>query len=108
LDLFCEAGLPVYAPFDGTVTYLTTIGEDHENGGWPPHLHLQIIIDFLDKGIDFPGVALEREASVYKALCPNPALLFKLPNADLFNASVDLAAILDIIMFLMLDIHILR
>lgn len=147
LDLFCEAGLPVYAPFDGTVTYLTiidlpldygglvvlkhhtdtgepfftlyghlshdtlnhlevgqsvkagqkiaTIGEDHENGGWPPHLHLQIIIDFLDKGIDFPGVALEREASVYKALCPNPALLFKLPNADLFNASVDLAAILE-------------
>lgn len=146
LDLFCEAGLPVFAPFDGTVTYLTiidlpldygglvvlkhhtdtgapfftlyghlshdtlnhlevgqsikagkkiaTIGEDHENGGWPPHLHLQIIIDFLGKGIDFPGVALEREASVYKALCPNPALLFKLPNTNLFDASVDRAAIL--------------
>ena len=146
LDLFCEAGLPVFAPFDGTVTYLTiidlpldygglvvlkhhtdtdvpfytlyghlshdtlnhlevgqsvkagqkiaTIGKDHENGGWPPHLHLQIIIDFLDKGIDFPGVALEREASVYKALCPNPALLFKLPSIAPFDASIDNAAIL--------------
>ena len=146
LDLFCEAGLPVFAPFDATVVYasiidlpldyggmlvlkhqtpeghpfytlyghlshetleyiaigqqikagqkIATIGENHENGGWPPHLHLQIIIDFLGKGIHFPGVAIESEAAVYKALCPNPALLLDVPDILKFDATTDLESIL--------------
>src|ERR1700730_18132551 len=31
------------------------IGTSAENGGWPPHLHFQIILDLLDLDADFPG-----------------------------------------------------
>ena len=33
------------------------VGTLNENGGWPAHLHLQIILDLLELGADFPGVA---------------------------------------------------
>ena len=36
---------------------LARIGAMQENGGWAPHLHFQIIMDLLDRGRDFPGVA---------------------------------------------------
>ncbi|MEZ4825154.1 MAG: phosphotransferase [Bacteroidia bacterium] len=32
------------------------IGMLSENGGWPPHLHFQVILDMLSKAGDFPGV----------------------------------------------------
>jgi len=53
------------------------IGAPHENGGWVPHLHFQIIMDLgLWKG-DFPGVATEAEAARHLKNCPDPNLLFK-------------------------------
>ncbi len=33
------------------------IGNYPVNGGWPPHLHFQIITDLLDRTGEFPGVA---------------------------------------------------
>lgn len=49
------------------------LGEPHENGGWPPHLHLQRIIDLLGKAGDFPGVAKLSERERWLGLCPDPA-----------------------------------
>lgn len=132
IDIFCEAGLPVFAPLDGVVEILTindlpldyggllilrhetnqghtfftlyghlshdtlnhlkvgqavkagekiaTIGEDHENGGWPPHLHIQIILDLLEYGKNFPGVCKQSECTIWQRLSPHPALL--IPQLD--------------------------
>ena len=109
LDLFADAGTPVYAPLDGVVHAFADNAiaaglrsGDHPaprdgrrrrvlhalrtseprvarrtrrrprgrrrradrdarqpdvNGGWTPHLHLQVITDLLGLGTDFPGVA---------------------------------------------------
>lgn len=56
-----------------------TIGAEGENGGWPPHLHFQIIADLLDLGQDFPGVARASERSIWQSLSPDPNLLLGIP-----------------------------
>jgi len=48
------------------------IGDRTVNGGWPPHLHFQIITDLLDRSGNFPGVAAAEDQALWRALCPNP------------------------------------
>ncbi|HPF70134.1 MAG TPA: peptidoglycan DD-metalloendopeptidase family protein [Candidatus Krumholzibacteria bacterium] len=48
------------------------VGEPHENGGWPPHLHVQKITDMLGLRGDFPGVARMSERDYWLGLCPDP------------------------------------
>jgi len=55
------------------------VGAVHENGGWPPHVHIQVILDLLDRGVDFPGVARASERAIWKALSPDPNLLLQIP-----------------------------
>lgn len=59
---------------------IAEFGDVHENGGWPPHLHLQIIIDPLNVGVDFPGVVLASQRNVWQALSPDPNLLVGVPQ----------------------------
>ncbi|RPJ57924.1 MAG: aminotransferase class III-fold pyridoxal phosphate-dependent enzyme, partial [Dehalococcoidia bacterium] len=61
-----------------------SIGAMSENGGWPPHVHFQIISDMLGKKGDFPGVALPDEREVWLSLCPDPNLILGLPT-ELFR-----------------------
>ena len=124
LDVWMQAGTPVYAPLDGYVhsvhdnagdcdygptlilrhsptaelTFYTlyghlgndvltalqigelvkqgqaiaTIGDRPDNGGWPPHLHFQIMLDLWGNTVDFPGVGYPHEAATWLANCPNP------------------------------------
>jgi 4-aminobutyrate aminotransferase-like enzyme/Ser/Thr protein kinase RdoA (MazF antagonist) len=51
------------------------VGTATENGGWPPHLHFQIILDLLNLGTDFPGVCRASERDVWTSLSPDPNLL---------------------------------
>jgi len=67
------------------------VGTMEENGGWPPHLHFQIITDLLDYGTDFPGVARASERPVWTSLSPDPNLLLGIP-ADRFPAQETSAA----------------
>ena len=137
LDLFAEAGTPVFAPLAGTIhafadndapqdygpvivlrheaddgtafftlyghlsreslrgletgrrfaagEQIATLGAPEVNGGWTPHLHLQIITDLLGLGTDFPGVARPTQRGVWCALCPDPNLIARVP-ADRFPA----------------------
>jgi 4-aminobutyrate aminotransferase-like enzyme/Ser/Thr protein kinase RdoA (MazF antagonist) len=132
LDLFADAGTPVFAPLDGTVhafadnatpqdygpviilrhatddgtafftlyghlsresllglevgrrvaagDQIATLGTPEVNGGWTPHLHLQIITDLLGLGTDFPGVARPTQRGVWCALCPDPNLIVRVPS----------------------------
>jgi 4-aminobutyrate aminotransferase-like enzyme/Ser/Thr protein kinase RdoA (MazF antagonist) len=57
------------------------IGAAPENGGWPPHLHFQVIVDLLDRGTDFPGVAFASQRAVWTSLSPDPNLLLGIPPA---------------------------
>ncbi|QBD78039.1 aminotransferase class III-fold pyridoxal phosphate-dependent enzyme [Ktedonosporobacter rubrisoli] len=134
LDIFMEAGTPIFAPLAGTVhsvknnvgdkdygptivlqhsipeaeltfytlyghlstdslaglqegmpikrgTLLARIGKEHENGGWPPHLHFQIISDMLGKGGEFPGVINPSEREVWLSISPDPNLIAGIPAA---------------------------
>jgi 4-aminobutyrate aminotransferase-like enzyme/Ser/Thr protein kinase RdoA (MazF antagonist) len=56
------------------------VGEARENGGWPPHLHFQIITDLLDRGTDFPGVAAASQRNLWTSLSPDPNLLLAIPG----------------------------
>lgn len=56
------------------------LGAEHENGGWPPHLHLQVILDRLDLRGDFPGVAAPSRRDVWMAISPDPAPLLGLDS----------------------------
>jgi 4-aminobutyrate aminotransferase-like enzyme/Ser/Thr protein kinase RdoA (MazF antagonist) len=55
------------------------IGDTNENGGWAPHLHFQIILDLLDLGVEFPGVAYASQRGVWTSLSPDPNLLLAIP-----------------------------
>jgi murein DD-endopeptidase MepM/ murein hydrolase activator NlpD len=53
-ELFAEFGIPA------------------ENGGWPPHLHFQIILDIGDWKGDYPGVCKYSEREKWLANSPDP------------------------------------
>lgn len=54
------------------------LGAPHENVGWPPHLHFQIIRDLGGRSGDYPGVARPSEAATWLANCPDPNLLLRI------------------------------
>jgi murein DD-endopeptidase MepM/ murein hydrolase activator NlpD len=127
LDIWIEAGTPLYIPFEGRIhsfqdnnksgDYGPTIITEHilgeqaffllfghlsrkslvnqykgkfikkgekiadlgtfeENGGWPPHLHFQIIKDMEGYQGDYPGVARKSELNHYQSNCPDPMIIF--------------------------------
>jgi len=131
IDLFAEAGTPVYAPLAGTVhafannaspqdygpviilkhstegghTFYTlyghlsaeslvglsvgqpiakgerlaALGTPEVNGGWTPHLHLQLITDLLGLDCDFPGVGRASQREIWRSLSPDPNLILGIP-----------------------------
>jgi 4-aminobutyrate aminotransferase-like enzyme/Ser/Thr protein kinase RdoA (MazF antagonist) len=70
-----QVGMPVAA---GDV--LATIGAEHENGNWPPHVHFQLLTDLAGLGLDVPGVARRSELGVWRSLAPDPNLVLRLPS----------------------------
>ena len=51
------------------------IGGHKENGGWPPHLHLQKIYDLEGNYGDYPGVCTAQKLPFYRNNCPTPSSL---------------------------------
>lgn len=58
------------------------LGAEHENVGWPPHLHFQLMKDMGEYQGDYPGVCAEENLTALKANCPNPNLVLQLPFLD--------------------------
>lgn len=65
------------------------IGAADVNGGWTPHVHLQLILDLLDLGLSFPGVCRAGEREVWQALSPDPCRLLRIPGAAYPAAALD-------------------
>ncbi|HEX9134734.1 MAG TPA: aminotransferase class III-fold pyridoxal phosphate-dependent enzyme [Ktedonobacteraceae bacterium] len=61
-------------------TPFCNIGNYPVNGGWPPHLHFQIITDLLDRTGEFPGVARPSQREVWLSLSPDPNLIVGIPR----------------------------
>src|SRR6185503_21331685 len=59
---------------------IASIGAPPTNGGWPPHLHFQMITDMLSKQGDFPGVAPASQREVWLSICPDPNLILGIPE----------------------------
>jgi len=58
------------------------LGDWHENGGWAPHLHFQIMSDMLDQSDgNFFGVGHASLWDIWSAICPDPNLILRLPDA---------------------------
>jgi len=60
--------------------HIASMGEIEVNGGWPPHLHFQIMTDMLNYEGDYPGVAKYSEKDVWLSLCPDPGLMVDFPQ----------------------------
>jgi 4-aminobutyrate aminotransferase-like enzyme/Ser/Thr protein kinase RdoA (MazF antagonist) len=60
-------------------TPFARIGNYPVNGGWPPHLHFQIITDMLDRTGEFPGVARPSQRNIWLSLSPDPNLITRIP-----------------------------
>jgi 4-aminobutyrate aminotransferase-like enzyme/Ser/Thr protein kinase RdoA (MazF antagonist) len=56
------------------------VGASTENGGWPPHVHFQVILDLLELDAGFPGVAPASQREIWKSLSPDPSLLLGIPR----------------------------
>ena len=70
------------------------LGSAAVNGGWPPHLHFQVVADLLDREGEFPGVARPSERGVWTSLSPAPHLLAGVPNTRT-KPALDAATIRD-------------
>ncbi len=56
------------------------VGDSSVNGNWPPHVHVQLIVDLLDLADNFPGVCAARDQRLWQSLCPDPNLLLRIPD----------------------------
>ena len=54
------------------------LGEIEENGGWWPHVHVQVVCDLFDRRGDFQGVARPNERSAMLSVSPDPSPLLGL------------------------------
>lgn len=54
------------------------LGEVAENGGWWPHVHVQVICDLFGRSGDFQGVARPGEREVMLSVSPDPSPLLGL------------------------------
>ena len=57
-------------------TPIAQFGAIHENGGWAPHLHFQLILDLEGNIGDYPGVCAVEDIDHYRDNCPDPYCLF--------------------------------
>lgn len=70
----CTRGRPV-----SPGAQLGRIGTPDVNGGWTPHLHVQVIADLLGLGRRFPGVGHLSQRGAWRALSPNANLILGIP-----------------------------
>jgi len=68
---------------------IAELGNRYVNGNWAPHLHFQIMLSVLDYKNDFPGVAFINQIDVWKSICIDPNLLFKIENLQTKKSSTN-------------------
>lgn len=72
----------------------SVLGTPEQNGGWVPHLHLQLAMGIEGLETDWPGVADPDDREFWNAMCPNPAALLNLSDEKVGYTSVDESLVL--------------
>lgn len=54
------------------------LGDWHENGGWAPHIHFQIMTDMLEQSGNFFGVGHESIWPVWQSICIDSNLILRI------------------------------
>ena len=80
LNRECLTSLYVGKPIQSG-QHIANFGTAEVNGGWPPHLHFQLILDMEDWVGDFPGACRNSDKELYLKNIPDPALLLQFPPA---------------------------
>ncbi|HEY7687143.1 MAG TPA: phosphotransferase, partial [Dongiaceae bacterium] len=57
------------------------IGDPQVNGGWAPHVHVQIMTDLMGKSGNFEGAGEPSRWPIWRSICPDTNLLLKLEEA---------------------------
>jgi len=65
------------------------LGSSNNNGGWAPHLHLQLSLSLDCMDSNWPGVADPDEMNFWGKICPNPASLLNLPDNKTHYKKID-------------------
>ncbi len=92
--------LAMHSPGD-TVTRgekIAEFGSEDVNGGWPPHLHFQILPSFfreMDGSGNFPGVVYASELEIWKSICPDPNVILGVPRELLADETRDKNTLLE-------------
>ncbi len=60
---------------------LGELGNIHENGFWPPHVHFEIITNLLGETETFFGVGSHAHRNVWLSLCPDPNIVLGIPES---------------------------
>jgi 4-aminobutyrate aminotransferase-like enzyme/Ser/Thr protein kinase RdoA (MazF antagonist) len=71
------------------------VGDIKENGGWPPHLHFQLISDILDRKKSFPGVSSPSQRKVWCSISPDPNLLLGIPGEIMRPGGIPAGSLLE-------------
>ncbi len=71
------------------------LGDPSVNGGWPPHVHFQVIVDMLGREGEFPGVAAPSERDIWLSLCLDANLIAGVPDERMRARRAEPAALLD-------------
>ena len=59
---------------------IARVGDPQTNGGWPPHLHFQIITDMLGEHGNFSGAARPSLRDIWLNVSPDPNLMLGIPE----------------------------
>jgi peptidoglycan LD-endopeptidase LytH len=54
---------------------IANLGDVHENGNWPPHLHFQLVLDMMGCWGDFPGACKASEKEKYLGVIPDAGMV---------------------------------
>jgi 4-aminobutyrate aminotransferase-like enzyme len=60
--------------------FIGKVGSYPANGGWPPHLHFQLIMDMFDWEGDFLSFAPPSQRAIWLSICPNPDAMLQFPD----------------------------
>ena len=63
---------------------IAELGDIHENGNWPPHVHFQIVTDMLGQTDTFAGVGAHAHRNIWLNLCPDANIILGIPSLSGF------------------------
>lgn len=60
----------------GQGTVIGLLGSEAENGGWPPHLHFQLMTHLMGwRALEIIGISWENQWALWREICPNPNII---------------------------------